>query len=132
MANSVITTSVFEKALKRLIVKFPSLVQDIVDLSNQLAANPKIGTAMGKGIYKIRLSTKDKKGSKKEGFRVITYCVEQKEEGKQEVAKKQPNKKEEQIKFYNVYLIDIYDKSEEDNILKEDILKLIKKLFEKK
>ena len=62
---------------------------------------------MGGGLYKIRLGSASKGGGKRGGFRIITYYVEQTAAG--EV----------------VYLVTIYDKSEEANILKADLLNTI-------
>lgn len=65
----------------------------------------------GKGIYKIRLASSDKVGGKSGGFRIITYSLA--EEGEN----------------FRVLLITIYDKSEQQNILKDLLIKLIDKIL---
>jgi mRNA-degrading endonuclease RelE of RelBE toxin-antitoxin system len=136
MANKVIPTEKFAKALKKLASKYPSLVDDIEHLANALLENPHQGTALGNGIYKIRIKTEDKKSGKSGGFRVITYTIEEKEateKAKNTSKKNKDNKKEETSeKSYAIYLIDIYDKSEEENVPKSEIVKLIMKIFGKK
>ncbi len=137
MANKVIPTVNFAKALKRLVTKYPSLIDDIEALSNSLLTNPRQGIPLGKGIYKIRISTSDKTSGKSGGFRLITYTIEEKEiVEKTEKSAKKPSKGKKQEtpteKSYTIYLIDIYDKSEEENTPKSEIVKLILKIFGKK
>ncbi len=66
---------------------------------------------MGSGLYKIRLASKSKGNGKRGGFRVITYLLLQTDEDT------------------DVYLISIYDKSEEATIQKDTLLKIVKALF---
>lgn len=63
-------------------------------------------------MYKIRLANQSKGTGKRGGFRVVTYYVEQ--VGDEEV----------------VYLVTIYDKSEEDNIRREELLDIVKDAFD--
>ena len=77
-----------------------------------LAENPIQGKSLGAGLYKIRLASKSKGPGKSGGFLVVTYYVEQ--IGDEEV----------------VYLVTIYDKSEEDTVRKEDLLDLVRDEFE--
>ena len=58
-------------------------------------------------MYKIRLANKDKRKGKSGGFRIITYLIREKEDENE------------------IFLITIYDKSEEQNIIKSDLLRLI-------
>lgn len=95
MNFSVIPSDRFKKEAKRLIKKFPSLKQELADLSNTLTNEPETGTPVGNDTYKIRLAIKSKGKGKSGGGRVITYVV--------------TNDKE-------VYLLTIYDKSEFDSI----------------
>ena len=72
-----------------------------------MANYPRQGRSFGAGLYKIRLASASKGGGKSGGFRVITYYVEQTAEG--EV----------------VYLVSVYDKSEEASISKDYLLGLV-------
>ena len=95
MNFSVIPSDRFKKEAKRLIKKFPSLKQELADLSNTLADEPETGTPLGNETYKIRLAIKSKGKGKSGGGRVISYVVTEDKE---------------------VYLLTIYDKSEFDSI----------------
>lgn len=70
--------------------------------------NPKIGDSYGSNIFKVRLADESKGKGKSGGFRVITYVIEEKAEST------------------NIYLITIFDKSEEASIDKEDIKKILR------
>ena len=95
MNFSVIPSDRFKKEAKRLIKKFPSLKQELADLSNTLTDAPETGTPLGNDTYKIRLAIKSKGKGKSGGGRVITYVVTDNKE---------------------VYLLTIYDKSEFDSV----------------
>jgi mRNA-degrading endonuclease RelE of RelBE toxin-antitoxin system len=111
MNFSVIPTDRFKKGAKRLIKKFPSLKQELADLSNTLTNEPETGIPLGNDAYKIRLSIKSKGKGKSGGGRVITYVV--------------TNDKE-------VYLLTIYDKSEFDSIDDKTLRTIIASLNLKK
>jgi mRNA-degrading endonuclease RelE of RelBE toxin-antitoxin system len=95
MNFSVVPSDRFKKEAKRLIKKFPSLKQELADLSNTLTNEPETGTPLGNDTYKIRLAIKSKGKGKSGGGRVITYVVSDDKE---------------------VYLLTIYDKSEFDSV----------------
>ncbi len=95
MNFSVIPGDKFKKEAKRLIKKFPSLKQELADLSATLTNEPETGTPLGNDTYKIRLAIRSKGKGKSGGARVITYAVTDNKE---------------------VYLLTIYDKSEFDSI----------------
>lgn len=95
MNYKVIPTDKFKKEAKRLIKKFPSLKQELLELGEVLTSEPDNGTSLGNNVYKIRLSIKSKGKGKSGGGRVITYLVNENKE---------------------VYLLTIYDKSEFDSI----------------
>ncbi len=111
MTNQVIPTPWFEGKFKRLAQKFPSLGNEMVHLEKDLTENPKLGDSLGSDIFKIRLASKDKRKGKSGGFRVITYLVQEFQDSTV------------------IYLITIYDKSEEANIDKSVLLKLVKSIF---
>ena len=97
----------FKGHLKRLARKFRSLPDEVDTLIESLTEHPRQGKSLGAGLYKIRLASASKGGGKSGGFRVITYYAEQTVEG--EV----------------VYLVTIYDKSEEASVRKDDLLRLL-------
>jgi mRNA-degrading endonuclease RelE of RelBE toxin-antitoxin system len=95
MSFNVIPSDKFKKEAKRLIRKFPSLKEELRELSTTLSENPETGKPLGKDTYKIRIAIKSKGKGKSGGARVITYLVTENKE---------------------VYLLLIYDKSEFDNV----------------
>ncbi len=108
--NNVIYSDIFEAKLRRFSKKSPSIVDEIEELSSQLEENTGVGTALGSGLHKIRLSVASKGGGKSGGFRVITYVVYQ-----------MPDTND-------VYLLTLYDKSEDDTVKKDELLKIAKKI----
>ena len=109
--TEITSSQLFLKKVKRLSKKFPSLKQDITELKNTLLVNPRTGTDLGNGVYKIRLKISSKGKGKSGGARVISY-VETEVIGF--------------VKNNKVILLTIYDKSEVDSISKEQIAELIK------
>ena len=65
---------------------------------------PQQGTALGNNCYKVRLAITSKGKGKSGGARVITYVL---------------------VLDETVYLLSIYDKSEQDSISESELLKLI-------
>lgn len=104
MSYNVRTIDVFERQARRLIKKYPSLKNEIINLINDLKDNPLQGTAIGKSCYKVRISIASKSKGKSGGARVITNIV---------VTEKE------------VYLLSIYDKSEKENLSDNDIQDLL-------
>ena len=112
MANQVVPTDLFEAKFKRLKKKFRTLEDELRALTYVLEQTPDTGESMGSGLYKIRLASKSKGKGKRGGFRVITYLVLQ------------------SATTTDVYLISIYDKSEESSIQKDTLLNMVKALFD--
>ncbi|MBX2965211.1 MAG: type II toxin-antitoxin system RelE/ParE family toxin [Cyclobacteriaceae bacterium] len=106
MNYNVIPTPDFKKLFKKLAKKYPSLVSDFRELIHTLSEKPTTGTALGQGIYKIRMSISSKGKGKSGGARVITFLV---------------------TPAMEVYLVHIYDKGELDNLHKDQIMKLLRK-----
>ena len=94
----------FKRELKRLLKKFPSLRLEIEELGLSLTNDPFQGTVMRDGFYKIRLSIKSKGKGKRSGARVIT-CVK--------------------IVAETIYLVSIYDKSEQSDIPDGELTRLL-------
>lgn len=105
-----VPTEDFKKSFKTLCKKYKSLRDDFKRLAESLAENPKQGVDLGGNFRKIRLSIKSKGKGKSGGARVITF--------NQIIA--------EENGF--VVLVDIYDKSEMDNMSLDQIRKALKSL----
>lgn len=108
MNNKVLLTAFFLRKAKRLLKKYHSLQKTLLDLERALLLNPKMGVSYGSNIYKIRLADNSKGKGKSGGFRVITYVIEETSDAT------------------NIYLITIFDKSEEASIDKNDIKEILK------
>jgi mRNA-degrading endonuclease RelE of RelBE toxin-antitoxin system len=100
MSYNVVTIPPFDRQLKRLAKKFPSLKTEYANLIESLEENPVKGVAMGNSCYKIRVAIKSKGKGKSGGARVITNV---------------------QVVENNVFLLAIYDKSEQDNITDNEL-----------
>lgn len=57
----------FEKDLKRLVKKFPSLKKEFIELVSELKENPTQGISLGNNCYKIRLAIASKGKGKSVG-----------------------------------------------------------------
>lgn len=109
MSYSVIPIERFKKEAKRLVRKYPSLKNELAQLSNELSENPILGTSLGNNAFKIRIGIKSKGQGKSGGARVITYLI---------------------TPLKEIYLLTIYDKADFDTIddkTLESIIKSIKK-----
>jgi len=95
----------FERELKRLAKKFPSLKSDFPPLLTSLKEKPGQGTPLGNDCYKIRIAITSKGKGKSGGARVIT-CFK--------------------IVSETVFLLTIFDKSEQENIPDKEIKELLK------
>jgi len=111
MENRIVTLPIFDTRYKRFYKKFPSLNRELLELKKILLENPKSGVLITENTYKIRLGSSDKNSGKSGGFRIITYLIDEKEDG------------------IEINLMLIYDKSEESSITKSEIIKIIKKYF---
>jgi mRNA-degrading endonuclease RelE of RelBE toxin-antitoxin system len=105
MNYSVLTIAPFDKDVKRLAKKYPSLKDDLALLIKSLKTQPDQGTPLGKSCFKIRLSISSKGKGKSGGARVITCVL---------------------IDETDVYLLSIYDKADQSDISDKDLLKLLK------
>ena len=73
MSYDILTLSVFDKQVRKLARKYPSIKADIIRLAEELAENPVLGTSLGSNLYKVRLKVSSKRVGKSGGARVITY-----------------------------------------------------------
>ncbi|GGC16192.1 MULTISPECIES: hypothetical protein [Dyadobacter] len=105
MSFSIIATPNFERELKKIAKKYPSLKSDLLQLQRSLLENPMQGDEVFKNCYKVRFAIKSKGRGKSGGGRLITYVKVQRE---------------------SIYLLSIYDKSEKDTIPDEMIRYLLR------
>jgi len=85
----------FEKSLKRLSKKYPSLKADYLSFLSELEKNPLLGDEIFPNCRKARIAIKSKGKGKSGGGRVIFYF---------------------QIVENRIILLFIYDKSEMENV----------------
>jgi mRNA-degrading endonuclease RelE of RelBE toxin-antitoxin system len=100
----------FKKSLKRLGRKYPKVLSEVNGLISRLEADEREGDKLQNlgnlEVYKARLKNPDAKSGKSGGFRVIYY-----------------------VKIQDmVYLLEIYSKSEQENISSETILEILEGL----
>lgn len=105
MSFNVDTIAPFRKEAKKLIKKYPSLKKELAELGSLLSSDPTTGTALGNNCYKIRLAIASKGKGKSCGARIITHFY---------------------VANNTVFLISIYDKSDQENIPNNEIKALLK------
>ena len=105
MNCSILPIPPFDRQLKRLNKKYPSLKQEFLELIERLEENPEQGANLGNNCYKIRLAIQSKGKGKSGGARVITNFI---------------------IADATVYLLSIYDKSDKDNLTDNELEELLK------
>ena len=104
MKYNVLTIPPFDRQLKRLAKKFPSLNEEYVALIENLEENPQKGIPLGNSCFKIRLAIASKGRGKSGGARVVTHFY---------------------IENETVFLLAIYDKSEQTNISDKELRELL-------
>jgi len=109
MSYKVIATESFIRDSKHLNKKYASFKKDIMGLEEILAINPTAGTPLGNNCYKIRLAITSKGPGKSGGGRVIT-CVK--------------------IIKETVFLLSVYDKSEQEDLSDKELNGLMNQLPE--
>lgn len=107
MSFAVDTTQGFEREAKRLLKRYASLAGDIAELIEQLEDEPHPGAPLGRGCYKVRMAIRSKGKGKSGGARVITCVVAVRE---------------------TVYLLSIYDKSDQDGISDARLKEMLEEL----
>ena len=98
------TIQPFDRQLKRLVKKHRSLRSDYAVLLDELEVSPQLGIGIGHSCYKVRLAIASKGGGKSGGVRVLTYV---------------------QLVGETVYLLAIYDKSEQESLSDKQVLALL-------
>jgi mRNA-degrading endonuclease RelE of RelBE toxin-antitoxin system len=107
MSYNIIPTDNFSREAKKIAKKHRSLKSDLTALGKELIENPTKGTHLGNNVYKIRMAITSKGKGKSSGARIISYILTEDEE---------------------IYLLSIYDKSEQSSISDDEIKELIKQL----
>ena len=107
MKYNVLTIPPFDRQIKRLARKFPSLKAEYADLIEELEENPQKGASIGNNCFKIRLAIASKSRGKSGGARVITYFYVENE---------------------TVFLLAIYDKSEKTDISDRELFELLREI----
>ena len=98
------TIETFQKQVKRLVKKYPSLTTELPQLSKELALNPFQGDPLGHDCYKIRLAINSKGKGKSGGGRIIINVV---------------------VSAQTIFMLSIYDKSEKESISDKELLELL-------
>ena len=106
MNYKVVYTVEFEKEIKRLSKKYPSLKSDFNGFIKEISQKPFSGIPLGNSCYKIRLAITSKSKGKSGGARIITFV---------------------QVIMETIILISIYDKSERTDISDAEIKNRIRK-----
>lgn len=103
----------FKASAKRLAKHYPSFDNDFKEFLKSLKKNPNQGTSLAGGFRKIRLAITSKGKGKSGGARVITLnCLVTEKDGE-------------------IFLVQIYDKSEEESISLKEIRKAFASLGSK-
>src|SRR6185312_1878624 len=100
------TIAPFDKALKQLSKKYPSIKEDYIALLTELEkADQPPGTPLGKDCFKLRVAISSKNKGKSGGARVIFFAC---------------------MINNDIILLTIYDKSDHDSINDGELLELLK------
>ncbi len=104
MSYNILTIPPFDKQLKRLAKKYPSIKSDIIQLITELQEQPNSGTHLGNNCYKVRMAITSKGKGKSAGARIITHFI---------------------LKSENIYMLSIYDKGDQSTIDDNEIDNLL-------
>ena len=109
MNYKIVPTEDFDKAVKRLSKKYNSLKADLIAFQKDLLKNPEMGDKIDENTRKVRMAITSKNKGKSGGARIITCNILV------------------DITFTKIYLLTIYDKSEQQSI-SADRIKNLKKI----
>ncbi|HFQ60693.1 MAG TPA: hypothetical protein ENK39_00140 [Epsilonproteobacteria bacterium] len=90
----ILYSGTFKKSAKKLSKHYKSFKKDLNLFITSLNDNPNQGTKLAQGLYKVRIKNSDNNKGKSAGYRIITYSIIEDE----------------------IFLVDIYSKSEMENI----------------
>ena len=105
MSFNIYTTDFFDKELKRLSRKYPSVKNNFKTLVDSLKEEPRQGQPLGKDCYKIRMAITSKGKGRSGGSRVIS-CVK--------------------YVAGSVFLLSIYDKGDKESISDKELDNLLR------
>ena len=108
MSYNIFTSELFEKEFKRLCKKYRSAKTDVVAFVQDLKNNPHQGVRLGNDCYKIRIAIASKRKGKSGGVRLITRV---------------------RVVNETIYLLSIYDKSEQESISDKELEAVLKSLL---
>ena len=94
MNLTIIPTPEFKKSVKKLFKRYKLIAKDLADLEKELQKDTHAGVDLGNGCFKIRLKNSSVPIGKSGGFRII-YFLQTEDK---------------------IYLLEIYSKSDLDNI----------------
>ena len=112
MKYQITTVSKFDKQLKALAKKYPSVKNDLIALVESLSNDPFSGKLLFNDVYKIRMRVTSKNKGKSGGARVIYFNL---------FAQKADNNE--------IVLLAVYDKSEQSSISDNQIIEALKSVF---
>jgi len=95
----------FKRDFKKLAKKYKYIDEDIRKVVLELKEYPKSGIPLKHNCYKIRVANSSTPIGKSGGFRVIYYFIDERN---------------------NLYLMNIYSKTQKENISENELLKLLK------
>lgn len=107
MSFQIKVTPDFKRNLKRLAKKYRSLPEELNSLMQELREEPQQGKSLGHNCYKLRVAIASKSKGKSGGARVITYV---------------------RVVGETVFLLTIYDKSEQASITRQELTSLLSEL----
>ena len=105
MKFKIVFTANFGRSYAALRKRYASLKEDLAQLLEELQTAPQSGSPIGQNCYKVRMRIRAKRSGKSGGARVIT-CVK--------------------LVRDTIYLLAVYDKSEQDSISDEDRDRLLR------
>ena len=110
MSCKIKTINVFDRQAHKLAKHYASFRDDLKEFIKELRDNPEMGTDLGSGVRKVRMSITSKGKGKSGGARVITYTTDV------------------LIHSYEntIFLLSVYDKSSQSTISDKEIKRLIK------
>ena len=106
MNYNIVTAQSFKRDLKRLSKKYHSIVNDYINLLKDLYVNPTMGDKIDENTRKVRMAITSKNKGKSGGARVITCNILV------------------SIENTDIYLLKIYDKSEQESLTTKEIQNL--------
>lgn len=107
MNYKILTIPNFDKQLKKILKKYPSFKTDFLVFISSLQENPTQGTRIGNNCFKIRVAITAKGKGKSGGARIVSHFI---------------------INEENIYLITIYDKSDQSTITDNELKLLLSDL----